>query len=298
MKIQRPGNTESHLIFNNFLKINHPSYYSIDREHLFIDWLYRTSGLYDKSVRVEDKESILQSHVYNKWLTDYENSLLDCTHLEFHIGNPTFQDDLPPKFMEFVSKFSAPSVGVNSKVITSTDEGWFGYWHVENVSNGVYYGVFNRHYDILNNKKVLIVSPFAALVKYQYQHAVNKIFRFFPQMDLKLYVPPYTFINNGPHDNFFVTLEMICYEISHIDFDIALLSCGTYAAFLTEFIHSQLQKDAIYMGRGGNRMFGIGVAIRSPEVEYSSPYWITDIPKCLIYENANLIEDGVYWFPK
>jgi len=41
---------------------------------------------------------------------------------------------------------------------------------------------------------------------------------------------------NIPHSNFFETVEYYKEEINKIDFDIALLACGSYAHFIGEYV--------------------------------------------------------------
>jgi len=293
MKIQRPGNTESTLIYSHFLRSKYPELYNRNTEYNFIGWLYKACGFYDKSIDINNKPKIIESLNYNRWLKDYNKALCHCDHIEFLFGNPSFSDSPPNTFYDYISQFNSSSMSINCKILyNNTDTDWSGYWAFENQTENKYYGVFHRHYNILQDKKVLVISPFADLIKYQYNNAVYEIFENFPKFDLQCYAMPYTFLNDGPHNNFFETLDTICADIEQVDFDIALLSCGTYGTLLIEHISSIMKKDAIYFGRGCNPMFGIDPSRHSKKPH---PLWITEIPQYLVYEHHEQIEDGVYW---
>jgi hypothetical protein len=292
MKIQRPGHTETQLLYSNFLKKHHSILYNKHIEHFFIKWLYTTSGFYDKSVSLNDIETIINSDCYNTWIQQYDNALYNCDHIECCIGNPTF-DDLPPEHLEeYLLKFKSKSLTINKHYITKSNTLWNQYWCLEGKdANNNYKGVFSQHYNLLVDKNVLVISPFSELVEYQHKNNVNKLFHGFPKFNLITFTTPYTFLNTGPHNNFFETLNFIYDQISLLNFDIVLLSCGTYAALLIEKINTLLNKDAIYMGRGCNYMFGI-----DPQRDITQfPDWIINIPDRMIPYDFNKIEDGIYW---
>ena len=52
----------------------------------------------------------------------------------------------------------------------------------------------------------------------------------------------------------------MCEEIRRLDFDIALLSCGSYAMPIGTFIKNEMGKKALYMGGPLQKMFNIGGA--------------------------------------
>lgn len=286
MKIQRPGNTESNLLMQNFLKTHYKEHYNIDTEYFFIRWLYSTTGFYDKSVSLTDIFSIVNSESYQRWIKEYEKSLYNCDHIECFIQPP-------PKYLkQYFLNFNSESLIINDQYIKKSNVLWQRYWCIEGKDgNNNYQGVFSKYYSLLADKKVLVISPFANLVQYQYEHNIHKIFKDFPKFDILTLATPYTFLNNGPHNNFFETLDILYEQISNLNFDIALLSCGTYAALLIDKIHEINKRDAIYMGRGGNPMFGIDPG-KDPAVFKN---WITSIPDQYIPENYEKIEDGSYW---
>ena len=69
-----------------------------------------------------------------------------------------------------------------------------------------------------------------------------------------------------PGVDWFSTVKQLQKEISRIDFDIALLSCGSYAMPLGVHVARQLERKAIYVGGVLQLYFGImgeGTTIRS-----------------------------------
>jgi hypothetical protein len=68
---------------------------------------------------------------------------------------------------------------------------------------------------------------------------------------------------------------------------------------LTHKIHSELNKDAIYIGGPVTNLFGI---LSSRELKHGmgkdvklNEYWITSIPESFRPKNYKNIEDGCYW---
>lgn len=302
IKVQRPGNTEANLLFSHYLKTKHPDKYYPKTENDFITWLYRTTGFYDKSIGEYNRnknETIIQSECYNKWLIGYNQSIKGSYHVSFHLDDcgagPKVYKEI---FNEYVLSLETSSAivvinRISKNILFNHNNNIFGdgWWKNEGWNKEQYNGVFHKQYQILENKKVLVVSSFSELIKHQHKNSTKSIFSNFPEFELITYQMPHTFLNEGPHNNFFETLNIVFDEIAQINFDIALLSCGTYAAFLIDKITSSLNKDAIYMGRGCNYMFGIDPN-RDPE---KYPLWITEIPEHIKYAQSKEIENGIYW---
>jgi hypothetical protein len=49
----------------------------------------------------------------------------------------------------------------------------------------------------------------------------------------------------------------MCDEISKLEFDIALISAGSYAMYIGDFIHTSMKKNTIYIGGVLNVFFNI-----------------------------------------
>lgn len=122
-----------------------------------------------------------------------------------------------------------------------------------------------------NNKKILIVSPFADTIEYQTQpDRINKILNNyeFPNCKFLNYKTPITYNDyNGAKTNYFTNntkdfnnwIELsnkMVDDISKLDFDIAFISAGGYTMHLGNEI-KKMGKKAIYIGGLLNVFFNI-----------------------------------------
>ncbi len=111
-------------------------------------------------------------------------------------------------------------------------------------------------------KKLLIVSPFEESIKFN-SNRIDEIFKSFsfPKTEVLIQRTPITYAGLPaefyPHNNWFETVDWLKDRISHLDFDLALLSCGSYAMPIGCFIEKSLQRKAIYIGGVLQLMFGI-----------------------------------------
>lgn len=125
---------------------------------------------------------------------------------------------------------------------------------------------FNTLHTWMAGKKVLVISPFSRTIEHQYSRR-NELFRDFryPNFQLITYDTPITY--NNPKDvrsasvssrtsNWIDEIELMKHEIGKLDFDIAFLSCGSYAGPLGVEIAS-MGKKAIYVGGVLNILFNI-----------------------------------------
>ena len=114
------------------------------------------------------------------------------------------------------------------------------------------------------NKKILVISPFSETVQYQYQHRKNLHNEnlLMPDFTLLTYTTPITYnkqsqVNYKTSNNWFEACDIMFNEIQNIDFDIALLSCGSYSNELGFRICDIMKKKAIYVGGALNLIFNI-----------------------------------------
>jgi hypothetical protein len=114
----------------------------------------------------------------------------------------------------------------------------------------------------LIGKAVLVISPFSKSItkNFEKRHEFFKDYRY-PDFELKLVNAPITYAGLPrefyPHNNWFETLDFLKESLSAIDFDVALLSCGSYAGPLGLHIETELGKQAIYVGGLLQLYFGI-----------------------------------------
>ncbi|WP_156635600.1 hypothetical protein [Methylobacterium sp. Leaf123] len=113
--------------------------------------------------------------------------------------------------------------------------------------------LFNLLSELLPGKKVLVISPFSQ-TSVEQQSRKHKFFKnyTYPEFDLVTYDTPITYAGLPqemyPDKSWQATVDRMNSEISAIDFDIALLSCGSYAMPLGIHIRDVCGKHAVYVG--------------------------------------------------
>jgi hypothetical protein len=152
--------------------------------------------------------------------------------------------------------------------------------------------------ELLKGKKVLVISPFTAEIEAQYAKR-EKLFldepSILPEFELKLLTSPLTLGDEKPVlPTFFDGLDQMKEAIRGIDFDIALVGCGAYTAFLCCFIKS-IGKMAIETGGATSTLFGI-MGKRWEKREHVAKHvnsdWIRPYNKAAGFDK---IEGGAYW---
>jgi hypothetical protein len=157
----------------------------------------------------------------------------------------------------------------------------------------------------LLGKKVLIINPFIESFKNQ----IDAGFKMYKDPAKKLFLDGQEFVfyksyqtsgSNRVHKNWIETFEIMCRDIEKLDFDIALVGCGGYGHPLCDFIHTTMNKSAIYVGGGLQLLFGVMGNRWANE-----PFWkelVTKNGSKFIRPNTNeqisnqtRIENGCYW---
>ena len=153
----------------------------------------------------------------------------------------------------------------------------------------------------LENKRVLVVHPFAATIEKQYKKR-EALFPdkdyVLPQFDLITYKAVQSLGGEGNENyrTWFDALESMKSDINRIDFDIALLACGAYGVPLAAHI-KDMRKQAIYVGGCLQLMFGI-MGKRWEQSDFVTRYINDSWVKPAKEENgtwAVKVEDGCYW---
>lgn len=119
------------------------------------------------------------------------------------------------------------------------------------------------------DRRILVVSPFSQTIQHQISPERRDKLHLpqyaFPPCEFELVDTPITYNTsdwqcttdlNGER-NWFDTAERIFDEIARSPFDIAWLSCGSYAMYLGSRIKNELGKSAIYVGGMANVFFNI-----------------------------------------
>jgi hypothetical protein len=111
----------------------------------------------------------------------------------------------------------------------------------------------------LKNKKVLVIHPFADLIKYQYQYKdkifPNKILPDFKLLTIKAYNNNST-ANNNNFNSWFEALDDMKKQIDQFDFDICLIGCGGFGIHLAAHVKRK-QRISIHIGGALQLFFGI-----------------------------------------
>lgn len=278
IKLQRAGFTETDLIFIDSLPKEKITQDLRELWLLDINRLYSQSGFYDKEIygsyRDIDTEQAESSNTFRRWLLEYRNSLLNSDYLILmsHIYSQQ-------KYFLYKDMLNIYSNRFNQK--NSINKNFHRYWK-DNYAQSIY--------PYLEDKNVLVINSFGSIIQHQYDSKnIYRIFPSFPKIrNLKHIDFPYTFFNDGPHKNYFETLDYYFEIISQIEFDIALVSCGSYGCILVDRIVSLLSKSAITLGSGITPMFGI-------DPNKKEQYWVNEIPKEYIPNNYEKIDKGRYW---
>ena len=155
----------------------------------------------------------------------------------------------------------------------------------------------------LKGKKVLIIHPFIESFKKQQQNnfqlfSDSKLF--LEDQEFSYYKTFQTIAGNHIHNDWFETYNIMCNQISKIDFDVALLGCGGYGLPLCNFIKTDLNKSAIYIGGGLQLLFGVigsrwesnnfwDALIKKHNIKFIKPSGNE------ICKNLKTIENGCYW---
>jgi hypothetical protein len=154
-------------------------------------------------------------------------------------------------------------------------------------------------------KKVLIVSPFID----SFQKQIKRGFHMFPDKSKTMFHPDQEFVfyksfntlaGNHIHSSWLETFNIMCENISKLDFDIALLSCGGYGMPLANYIKNDLKKSAIYVGGGLQLLFGvIGQRwLTHPiisQIIMQNPTQFIRPSGNEIVKNKFVVENGCYW---
>ena len=112
----------------------------------------------------------------------------------------------------------------------------------------------------LKDKNVLVIHPFTKSIEQQYKYNREKLFsdkQVLPKFNLKLIKSPFTTPGeNKEYQDWFTTLESIYEKAKLIDFDIAILGCGSYGFPLASKI-KKIGKKSVHLGGATQLLFGV-----------------------------------------
>jgi hypothetical protein len=243
-----------------------------------LNWLYSTSGFYDKRIKGNyfnfdnEYKKILNSNTYTQYMFLLDYYINKCDNFVF----------LVHKLPIYLSKYK-----------NEIDQNYFKLKPSVNQK-------LDHLYNVMDKKRVLIVSSFAELIKERIDSGdCNKIFLKFPHIiSTEAFTTPYTFFNNGQDSNILETTKKMQNQIEILkdQFDVAIVSCGAYGALISGFISEQLKKDSYMAGGQLNSMFGI-CSGRFPYNDSlpNKEFWLKQIPEKYRPKDYLKIENGCYW---
>lgn len=162
----------------------------------------------------------------------------------------------------------------------------------------------------LENKKVLVVHPFAELIESQYKNKRKFLFEnpdILPKFELSTIKAVQSLGGyNNEFKDWFEALEYMKNNINQYDYDVCLIGCGAYGFPLAAHI-KRMGKKAVHMGGSLQLLFGI-IGKRWEDPNYGSlelkkkgcypqlinSYWVRPGEKEKPI-NAEQIESGCYW---
>lgn len=164
----------------------------------------------------------------------------------------------------------------------------------------------------LEDKKVLVIHPFADDILNQYNEHRTELFedqRILPKFKSLTVIPAVqTLGSSDPRfKDWFEALRWMEEEIKKVDFDVALIGCGAYGLPLAAYV-KRLGKQGIHLGGALQLLFGIkgrrwedpNYGVKEwgiPKGSYSSMinrFWIS--PNDKYKPNAaNAVEGACYW---
>lgn len=278
-KILRLGFTECSLLFIYWL-IKYKQVKNkeiIDLKIMLIKWLYSTSGYYDNVIQSTYMDAIHtdeDTEIYIKYMEILLDFIKESDNYIFYFHKCSLIDEMN----EF-------------KLLINTKK-------QDYISQQLVY-------NFIENKKILIISPFAPLIKEQIINGnCKKIYNNTPHIDtIYTYTFPYTFFNKGPHNNILETADFIYNQIIttiNNDYDTVLINCGAYSCLMAQKMYNN-NKNVCTIGGDFQTMFGIlngrtkNYYIKENNELPNKEYWITEIPDIYKPDDYIKIENGCYW---
>lgn len=234
-----------------------------------------TSMCINAGILIKNQEDL------NKYVTQYVDSVKNCNLLAIWTeGGMYAQCKL---FYDFLH---------NKISKTFSDK----YIHSRSIE--FYYHLNNLHFKSIKNKNILVISSHVNTINNQ---ICKNDFLFpkkiFENCNFIVVLPPQQHCGNTDGRTWDVHFEEFKTKIKDINFDIALVSCGGFGMIICNYIFSELQKSAIYVGGSLQLLFGImgkrweeNLTVRLLKNNYWCYPRDEDKPK-----NYNLIENGCYW---
>jgi hypothetical protein len=270
----RLGFTETTLLFYFFLdllKVNNRYY--VESQKQLINWLYTTSGFYDKKISGSYFDfnfiKIKNSKIYNDYFSKLLNLLKDNNNFHLQLCFHKLNDDICNYKEQFLN--------------------YINYYEKQKPIH-----LFN----FLDNKNILIINNLGSLMKYQFESGnLQKIHSNFPKniKSIQYFENGYTFFNNGLHENILETTNNICEKIKEFIFDGAVISAGAYSCLIADYILNNLKKEVIVIGGELSSYFGILTERHKAFNKGPINEFFIEVPNEMKPKDYKKIENGCYW---
>ena len=155
-------------------------------------------------------------------------------------------------------------------------------------------------YNLIDNKKILIISPFADEINEQVKSKnIQKLFKkesnIIINSDIVAIKIPITIYGNPVNNSWKDTFNKTCMKISDYcnnnDVDIIIPSCGSYSMPICNYVYKKLNKSTLCYGNATHQLFGImqNDFYAFSKQDINEEYWIK-IDKSVI-KNEKLFEN-------
>jgi hypothetical protein len=150
----------------------------------------------------------------------------------------------------------------------------------------------------LEGKKVLVVHPFEASIREQFERRleVTNLTKILPDFDLDTLVPPVTFAGETSDVPWHETFTDLARRAMAKDFNTAIIGAGGYGLPLAHAI-KQAGRQAIHLGGTTQLLFGIRGKRWDNDPQFSCFFddtWVRPRPE-ETPQGKELVEGGIYW---
>ena len=219
--------------------------YGYDPNSIFYKNMFKYCGYYD----LDNKKNI-----YDEYMIKYQECLRSSSLIM--VANSKLESSM--KFLSVSNQYFMKDV-----IYPTSDNILSTITHIPKISYGILesFNYFGTFYPMLDNKKILIISPFEEEIRLQLEikdQLFDKNIKY-PNFAKVEYINTYLTTNNytTPHRNWKETYNYYKDIINTKDFEICLLICGAYAYPLSNYIYNTLNKSCIHIGGIGQLFFGI-----------------------------------------
>jgi len=254
--------------------IGQRSWLSIYKDELYLETyikkLMTNAGFYfDNSKDINYNKNILM-----KWRDEYLNGIINCDYLYY-------QDGTIPWLLETYD---------------------YIFKKYNKIKESTYLIGHEDFYKIIKNKTELFLTPFAELLKTNYETGkYKKLYKNFEIPDYKLITlnMPLSTYPNKPHHDWLETFNTIENDIDNIisknKVDIFICSAGCYGIPFCNYVFKKYNITSLYFGNSINIYLGVLLNREKNKPNINKENWvISDLNKR--YKNIEKIEDNCYGY--